>query len=516
MTPSLPRLLRRSRSTWLAAASRSELPRFSSVDERRPRWDPIVVWPVLGSLRSAVAIVVVGVLFAMALDLLPISDPRVPGDILATIWQVQAGILGLAVAVAVFAYQSLGPGRGSRRRLILLTSFPASMISGVAIVLLTGAAYLGGSWSWAMWLGVVAIGFTGGWICLLLPTIALAPHLQDHRYAMDMRMRALRINVRSTVERLVLSRASRVVLVREMAASGGVFGLWVEATGIANRVTSDRSGVVADFSLVRLRHAAEDIGALGGKLEVAIRIGLPIAKGTPISGANVEIPDAVRKSLLSGLVMESVQGPSLEEDLSDLHDDAMASVETSPDIVDEVLNAYRSVLEEYAIGWRSYTGILGADHLPGWAEGFEAPTKSIKDSILKLFRKSLDTRSIESAQSLSYFPVAVLSRAIDWLAPGYFEFVTLAPGFYWLASQTNVADDMRHVFRERSWSNLVDALQWIIPQLEREADEQRRLLTADAKEELQKALFSVFRAAVREDDFDNFREGIRRWRLANR
>ena len=122
-------LMRRSHRRWLRAAARRRVRTDVEPGPRLP-WNPSVTWPVLASGSFALLAPAGAILAAIGLGvLLPIDNYA--EDVLPTLWQVQAGVLGLAVAVSVFAFQAFGALRGARRRLVSLTGFPAALMTGL-------------------------------------------------------------------------------------------------------------------------------------------------------------------------------------------------------------------------------------------------------------------------------------------------------------------------------------------------------------------------------------------------
>ena len=483
---------------------------------RRSPWDPILAWPVLASLKFALVLIVISNIAALVLTVLPLPRPAGIGDILSTLWQVQAAMLGLAVAVAIFAYQALHSPASGRRRVILLTGFPAAMVLGVTVLFLTGAAYLGSGWLWTGWLGVLAAGETGAWIILLLLTLAQAPHLQDQRYGLQLRLRVLRMNARRIVARHVITRVSASVLEGFLNRVGAVTAPWISGDAPEQRILPPSAGVLLDASLPRLRDAAQQLSGAGGVLQVSLRLGTFLRSAEAVAGADVAIPARARELVTSALVIRRDDGSVLQEDLADLHGYATTALESAPDLVDEVLSAYLAILEEYATGWRVFSPELEANLFPQFGEGLEAPIDQIRESVLKLYRQSIESRARDSAFQVAYFPLAAFQRALTWRAPGYFQLLSLFPSFYWLASQRTVPDDMQEIFRERAWVHLVEGMEFVVPAMARNFNgAEDELMLTRARAALQSTMFAVMRGTVRAGDWANFREGLRRWRIAN-
>ena len=508
-------MFRRERGTSLRAAATRMVRQAARGRRRRAPLEPVLLWPGLSSLRFVFWAVAALAALAAGLTLSGVAPPLIGREILGTVWQVQGALLGLAVAVSIFAYQSLGSGQGSRRRLILLTGHPAAIVTGVALAFLTGAAFLGSTVPFGGWLGVFATCLTATWLALLLVTLAQAPHLQDQRYAIGMRLRALARSVHSSIHSQQLERASSRILAERLAAAHGEFAVWPGSVPPPQLIVAGRSGIVRDASVSGLERAARLVAEAGGTLRIAVRLGQRVEAELPIASCDIAIPAAAARAVQESLVVGSGSGPTLQDDLLDLHDDAIRSLESAPDIVDEVLSAYYSVLEEYAREWSVFVDLLETENLPAWGEAELGPTSQIRESLLKLFQRSVEGRHRDSAFAVAYFPIGLLQRAIRWHAPGYFDFVGLYPSYYWLASQDAVPPDMKRIFRERAWWHPVEALELVLPALAHQGSDLESELVSRATARVDVVVLEVLRACIREGDLENFTEGLRRWRLAS-
>lgn len=452
---------------------------------------------------------------AAALSMTGIAQPEISPDVIGTVLQVQGALLGLAVAVSVFAYQSIEPATGSHRRLILLTGYPATIVVGLSLVLLNGASFVNQTTEFTGWLGTIAVALSGGWVMLLLLTLSDAPRLQDRRFGIGMRLRVLRRNTAHLVRRQLVVRASAVVLRQRMTAAGGRYDPWLASAAPVDSIASPRAGLILDINLRKMEQAAREIAEQGGELRLAVGLDQRVGGGAPLATANVAVPPRVRARVEEAVVFGGMPMLSIDDDLSDLHAEALSFLGGGNDILEDILEAYYGVLEQYAVAWQSFVAVLEAGNLPGWLEGQHAPTAPIRDSVARLFKTAVEGRLREAAFSLIYFPIGVMQRAIRWRAPGYFDFLSMYPNFYWLATREWVPTEMRSIFRERAWWHPVEAKDLILPALVRQSPDAQELVER-ADRVLDETILTVLRSCIREGDWDNFEEGLRRWRIANR
>lgn len=508
--------VRRSSKTWLRAAALDAVRQSVRKGQLREQWDVLLVMPLLGSLGFALALALGCLAAAATLTALGGRPPTVMPGTLAVLWQVQSALLGLAVAVSIFAYQSLGTAMGSRRRLILLTGHPASIVIGVSLAFLTGAAFIGSSQDFGRWLGTIAIGLTAAWLVLLVLTLAQAPHLQDQRFAISMRRRVLHRNAALSVRDQLVERASSQIIATRLRLAGGEYAPWILDSSGPYLVRGTKSGSVVDVSMPGVEKAARIVSQAGGKLQVAVHLGQRIEAGLPIAAAGIPVSGEAERLIQRALVYGSQRTHSLDDDLIDLHSDALRSLEASPDILDDILAAYYGVLEDYAVAWLAFTESVESKNLPAWPEAARPPTAQIRDSLLRLYQRSLEGRFRDAAFSLVYFPIGVVQRAVGWHAPGYFDFVDLYTTFYSLANQAAVPEDMQRIFKERAWWHPVEARELILPAIAKHASKEEELLVGRAVRQIDSTVLGVLRACIRSADFENFREGLRRWRIASR
>jgi hypothetical protein len=474
------------------------------------------VWPYLSSpVFALVSALGVFLLCVIAGIFVSIENPAT--RTLDVLWQVQASVLGLAVAVSVFAYQSFGTLRGTRRRLISLTGFPAAVLTGVSLNLLIGAAAITKDEPWAGWLGAAVLGLTGGWLTFLVITFAEAPHIQDQRYGLNLRIRVLKRAVAESLRELLIGRIGREMLEKRITGAGGKVDAWANGGDASAVVQGSETGEVADISLENIADAVARAVKQGQSLTVSVRLGQQIGPGVSLAVSDKPISDDLRRRILDAVIVSPPHQTSLADDLKDLHDEAEDAVGkgSSAEPIGRVLATYMDVLHEYAQGWLAYTDQLAATNLPGPFEA-EAPLEAVRLSVRQLFLRSTEAGDRDAAFQVVYFPVAIAIRSIEWSAPGYFQLLSLYPQFYALARRAKVDPEMRAIFAERAWWHPVEALELMLPSVERTLDPAKRSGAAAARNELHRTLLNVFRLAIRAGDAENFREGLRRWRLARR
>lgn len=444
--------------------------------------------------------------------------PAYAADVLTVVWQAQAGILGLSVAVAVFAFQSFGELRSARRRLVTLTGFPAALMSGLALNFYIGAATITRIAPWGGWLGVSAVAFTGGWLCLLILVFEKAPHVQDTGYSLGIRIRALKSGAAAAVDGIVLERVSRHVMQERVEALGGSLEIWPSGEGAESIVVAPAEGTIVDVDLHEVDLAIRLAVANGQSMTIGFWLGQRLRRQGTIASSDRPITEAVRGHLRRAVIVCPARHDSVNDDLNDLHSEAMEAIGRtgSAGVVGEVLDTYTEVLGDYAQAWLAYTNQLSANNLPGYLENAEGPLDAIRSSVRELFRNSVERGDRDAAFQIVYFPVGLAVRAVEWRSPGYFPIVGLYPQFYGLAARGAVDTDTRVIFTERAWWHPVEALELMVPALVRVLPSASLPLADQLRQELHKTLFEVFRICIRNGDLANLREGLRRWRLAGR
>jgi len=108
-----------------------------------------------------------------------VSPAYLDRNILGTLWQVEAALVGLAIALALYGYETLGRQGGTEPSELEELALPRSIYLGLALILLTGLAFLEAldppiepnadqGRSVAAWLGFGAVFVAICWAGLLL------------------------------------------------------------------------------------------------------------------------------------------------------------------------------------------------------------------------------------------------------------------------------------------------------------------------------------------------------------
>ena len=226
-------------------------------------------------------------------------SPQIPArDLLMAAWQVEAAVLALSAAVAVFAFQVFA----SERRGMTLTEFAeqSALISllelGAAALLIAASVLFG----WGF-------GAPGGWaafvaVCALLLPIALLPPMFRRAIAvldpseLDDRRRAL---LAQAIEREV-DRAYVLDL------GGQIFRRWLVGRLITlhpirfgssfggTRLVAKKSGTVMDVNLSRLASLTKRSTAAGRSVHLFAELGSSVDEGDVlmtypvVEGSNLE------------------------------------------------------------------------------------------------------------------------------------------------------------------------------------------------------------------------------------
>ena len=328
----------------------------------------------------------------------------------------------------------------------------------------------------------------------------------------------LRRGVARAVQELVLNRASFQVLRDRVLSAGGELTVWPDSGNPATNVAAGETGTVIDIDMDAMTRCVRDASVAGNDVTVGVWLGQRIGQFGVIAASTSELPADTRERLRRSVVICTSRATTLDDDLRDLHDEALDQIARpgGENVVDQVLDTYTEVLHDYARAWLAYADEVGTDTLPSFMESPAAPLDAIRNSVRDLYVRSIESGDRASAFSIVYFPVGIATRAIEWRSPAYFQLVSLYPQFYVLADRGQVDVDTRRIFTERSWWHPVEALELMIPALMRTVELDEQDLSPRLRNDLHRALFNVFRLCVRNGDIQNFREGVRRWRLANR
>jgi hypothetical protein len=438
-----------------------------------------------------------------------------PAPVVGTLWQVQAAIVGFAVAVTIAAIEAFARTGGARA--VYRTAFPASVTVGIGLVLITGGSFLSGDTIHGRWLGIAAAAFSGGWMVLLLYTFRDVARASEPNYRIRSQLAVILRAAERTVDTQLLERVAGNVLDQRITAAGGDGMLLPPNTATSQQVyLAPTRGTVQDVSLRNLTRAAALCRSAGSTLRVSVRLGQHVDDRTAIAFCEPDIPTDVRRLLQDSLVVGEVSDPPLDKLLEDLTEDAIDLIGPRTEVLDEVLNTFEAVLETYADGWRRYVETLTVAVLPTLFDVVPAPVDRLRRSLQDLFAASLRNEEDAWLKALAYFPESLAAQSVRWKAPAFLSLLNLYRAFYVLAGAPGTDQTLLRRYRHMAWFHPVETLRLIIPITIRYADDEERATGEAAKQELRSVILGLLRLMVDNDDRENFSDALANWREAER
>lgn len=515
-----PRALRRSPQEWLAAAARQSLreirrPSVSSRPSLKHAEDIPAILRLLGEPWFVITTTTTIFALSVLLGVVGIDPGISPAHLIGTLWQVQAAIVGFAVAVTIAAIEAFARTGGARA--VYRTAFPASVTVGIGLVFLTGGSFLSGDTTHGRWMVIAAAALSGAWVVLLLYTFHDVARTSEPNYSIRSQLAGILRAAERTVETQLLERVARNVLDQRMQTAGGESVVLPPTTATPEQVyLAPTAGTVQDVSLRHLVRAAGLCRSAGSTLRVSVRLGQYVDDRTPIAFCEPRIPPDARRALEGCLVIENTSEASLDELLEDLTEDATDLIGPRTEVLDEVLNTFEAVLETYADGWRRYVETLTAGILPTLFDVVPAPVDRIRRSTYDLFAGSLRKGEDGWLRVLAYFPERLAGRSVRWKAPAFLGLLNLYLAYYALAGSPGTDPTLLRRYRHMAWFHPVETLRLIIPITVRYADDDERTTGEAAKQELRTVILGLLRQMVDSDDRENFSQALANWRDAER
>jgi len=514
-------LFRRSARRWLKAAARAAL-RTAALGQPPKGSTSLLLrmqlLALLGSPRFGIAFPMATVVLALSLGLLAQPPAQIGSDYIGTLWLAEAAVVGFAVAISVFAYESLTDSSSGRHRSVLLGGFAGSVTLGLSIVVLTGAGLLleGAA---GQWLRLFDLVLAPLWVVLLLFTFAQAADFRSRTYRVAQRSRILSDSTKRLLEAQLLDRAAMGVLRDVLTPEGGEFSplLLVQRSDDEDSlVRAERRGTIVDASLESLRRAARAVKEDGGHLEISIRLGQDVSADSRLGQSDKILPPEARSAIQHSIVLSTRPSPvSLADQLQDLHLEATESLGPDARVLETVLTAYQGALQTYSEGWQHYVESLQSEYLPSLFEVVAAPIDAIYRSVGELMDAALNHDARDAAFQLSYFPVGLAVKAVGWKAPAYFRFLSLCEFLYTRAS--HYQSELASLLRERAWLHPVEGLELMLPMQQPPyvaPDPVAERLANEARTQLRRTVISILRRMIQQNDRTNFAEALRRLRLA--
>jgi hypothetical protein len=445
---------------------------------------------------------------------------RFTSDALETLWQVEATMVGLGLALIIFALQSGASSAGFRRDLALSLSFPAAVNLGLLLTVLTGLAVFDASGAFGRWLALVVAVVALAWALALFAAVRDAINVADPVERIRARRKRLLRATQELLRRELLRNVATSILEADVRAAGGTyspFSFPSRAPGVSV-LRAAQDGQVVDINRRRLLDGVRRAAGRGLAVNIWLRLWEQVGRDTIIGEvaqeALVPVAGRVRRALW-------VQPPRAVGDLGSaiesLHVEARLSLGPDTTALDAVLETYDAVLQAYALGWRRFVPALTDEHVSLFLEGSGVPVDAIQRAVYDLTEAALQTEALEAVRTLLFYPSHVVGNAVTWRAPAYLRLASLPQHFYVAIATSSCSDTFRRRVLELPWLYLVETLTYSLalrghPYV---ANPNQEALSA-ARWAVRRGLVGVLRQTIHQGDLANFREGLRRWRIAER
>ena len=303
-------------------------------------------------------------IYKWSLDLTLFDSTAEASDFIKVLWQVEASVLALSIAVIIFAFQSVPATRYGiklhefARDTRLFPVFYWGVVGLlVALLVLLGIgndAPAGGAGSWAVFVSgssllLVAVVFSG-------TVRALDPDRLHNR-----RLERLRREVDRAVERDILHTIAYNLL-QERCEKAGIRLASISSASLptgAKAITAPRTGQVRDIDLKKLEvltngATSQEGGSSGFELRVYLR--MKVLQGQTMLVLPPSASDElVEKAKAVVRLEEEASADALAEAAERLHEEALAAIRGgSPARYADVLDAYDAALFAFPETWQRY------------------------------------------------------------------------------------------------------------------------------------------------------------------
>lgn len=425
-------------------------------------------------------------------------------------------MVGLTLALIVFALQSGGASAVLRRDLAVSSSFYGATNLGVALLFLTGACVVAPAQNFRDWLGVLALAAAAGWVLIFAMAVREAVHAIDPVYRVQRRERALLRATSYSLRHELMRNAGQSLLSAQAEAAGFKLYPWVLTRDDLNedtRIRAGNTGRLLDVNVHALGVLFERWTHRGVEGHIALTLGDALLPESLVAQGGSTISQDVRL-LQSALRIEPVRAErSVTDHIGLLRLEAEESLGPDTSALGAVLAAYERVLERYAIGWQQHVQTLESEYITGFTPNVGEPFAAVRGEIYELIETAVTKEVAAPAFGLAYWPVHMLRLAVQWRAPAYFEFLNAYPFLYRRLKAASSSFQDRLL--ERSWVHLVEFLELIAPTLRPPyVNDHDDDVIVRAERRTRQGLWEVARAAVGCQDAATARELLRRWRIA--
>lgn len=325
---------------------------------------PLPIWArvVQGAADWRIGILAVSMsLFAIAVVVAQVfrSLDQSISSTAESVWQVQAALLGFALALALYAMGLLGRYSSMAKSMPLVAGFPAVVNTGLGLLIATGLGVFLPANRTAASLTLTILIATGLWILLVGYVLRQSVRLHDPRERVFLRRWTIRSVIGNSVRRQAWTLYGMRWLEDHIAPLGATYeGLG--PTAIPNDETrvvrSGRSGQLFDLNVYRLLWAIQRAADAGIAIEASLRPGQSATAASVFAVANQPIPQGVRMNLSRSVVMREQTGDSVDDEIDLLRRDASSAIDSDVGVLDAVLEVFTEIVEQWEFHERAYRG----------------------------------------------------------------------------------------------------------------------------------------------------------------
>jgi hypothetical protein len=447
------------------------------------------------------------------------SPPWVPrADEFRLLWEVEAVLLGLVVAVAVFGLQVI---LDTSLRVVSSTagaSFLAAIKAGLILVAGTGiTATADADLDRLPWLRLEFSVLSVLWLGMLAVGLSEAIRSSSPRVVAEMLANLVAHMTKKRAANDIVRRAGSSAIADLVAAAGASNPFWFTSSSRGGRTMAVRTqsgGFLMDIHTARLSSGLH-LAHANARVELVLRFMESISSEQVIARASGRVRPLSAERIRSSLYFEKSRDDKSQDLLGELHLVAVRSLLSKVSGLKPVLNAYQSALQHYAMVWTSVVPRLEWAHVDAGLRWDDGPVGQIYESVRDLLTQVSERSSRDDVYSLSYFPIGVAQRAVEWRAPAYFQLLDLYPLMYRIAPI--VGGSQGAALKDRSWRHLIEALWLLLPRYARDDGLPIDVdVLRQAQDRVRRALGMLLDAAISAGDVTFAADVIQRWRRAER
>jgi hypothetical protein len=438
------------------------------------------------------------------------SPAALPSESIGTLWQVEGALVGLAIAVALYGYEALGRHGAIRPDELAGLRLPRALYFGIALVILTGAAYflgtegLGTVPEWrsaaADWYSFWAVAMSLVWAVMLIQTLPEAVAVADPGFRTALRLRRLRTLAREAVERRLVELAAVNILIRRAALRGCRWTPWILSVDTVREIRPSRDGYLWDVDLA----AIDRLLRPGSDTEITLRLESRILPTQAFARGAAQLDQTTRSAWDHALALrKDPPGEPIGELLSGLRETALISVRGHSSQLKSVVDAWVDCLETFAATWERHVGQMGADQLHEPITVDRSPLGQIIGATRDAFEEAVRSDDSDAVALLSYLPTRIADLGLRYNAPAYFGALDAYISFYW--SGVHLAAHDQAAAATRAWTYLADFLQWSLALAGRRGST-RDSLIEDAERAARRVVVSIGHEMINRRDLIAFKE----------